>query len=113
MTKTSRLPVRPEPDERRSDAPDAGRPERDPRDPGGRGGAVALRSAEDSRTGPLAGQRNERVQAGPPRRRAGPPSVARAEASRDDVRQVRMTLVEHLDELRTRLLRCVGVLLVA
>src|SRR5688500_5085225 len=108
----SDLPVRPEaggenkpfdfsPHEWRPHDPDAGNLEPGPHHPGGRGGAAAVRSPEDPASDALRGIGAERVQEGP---QGGRGSLA-PDGPDGGEAQVRMTFVQHLDELRTRLLR--------
>src|SRR5579863_1240932 len=121
--------------ERRLHASPAGGPERDPRGPGGDGRPAALWCPEDPSPHALRGLGPERVQAGPPgggtglpggtpgaaivpdfRSPASPGGDSRAPAGDlpdADPSRVRMTFVEHLDELRTRLLRSLGALAAA
>src|ERR1043165_8859234 len=105
------LGVRPEPDERRQDDPDAGHDERDPRPAAGALRAAAVRRPEDPRADALGGVGPERVQEGPQGRRVGAPGAA-GRPDRADL-DVRMTVAQHLDELRSRLLRSIVALSLA
>src|SRR5262245_48499498 len=112
---TSDLPVRPEgDDERRIHGPDAGDDERDAHHPGRAGGAAAVRSPEDPAADALGGLGAQRVQEGIA---GGSERLARRSASSSAAAEpeleARMTIVQHLDELRTRLLRSIWALLIA
>src|SRR5262245_16296299 len=96
------------------DADDAGNTEPHAHHPGVPGGGPALRSPEDPPAHALAGLGHERIQEGaqgggggrPPRRGAGP-------GPGGDDPKGRMTFAQHLDELRSRLLRSIVALLAA
>src|SRR5262245_39646629 len=112
---TTVLGVCPEPEEeRRRHDPDARHDERHSHHPAGPGGPAPVRSEEDPPADALGGLRFEPVQAGAEGRAGGlaqrSASGAAPSAPGDDP-EVRMTIVQHLDELRTRILRSLVALL--